>query len=45
MAAKQVIEGSSALFLDPSIIVDQLVDDRRTALGPVEALVRNGELP
>jgi hypothetical protein len=43
--AKQVIESSSASFLGLSIIVDQLVDDRRTALGRVEALVRHDELP
>jgi adenine phosphoribosyltransferase len=45
MAAMQIIERSGASYLGLSIIVDQLVDDRRTALGRVEALVRHGELP
>jgi adenine phosphoribosyltransferase len=44
-AAKQIIESSGAVFLGLSIIVDQLVDDRRAALGRVEALVRHRELP
>jgi adenine phosphoribosyltransferase len=44
MAAKQIIESSGAAFLGLSIIVDQLVDDRRAVLGRVDALVRHREL-
>lgn len=45
MAAKQIIERSGASYLGLSIIVDQLVDEHRTELGRVEALVRHSELP
>jgi adenine phosphoribosyltransferase len=45
MAAKRIIESSGASFLGLSIMVDQLVDDRRAALGRVKALVRHSELP
>jgi adenine phosphoribosyltransferase len=45
MAAKQIIESSGAVYLGLSIIVDQLVDERRCALGGVEALLRHDELP
>jgi adenine phosphoribosyltransferase len=45
MAAKQIIESSGAAFLGLSIIVDQLVDERRTELGRVVAVVHHSELP
>jgi adenine phosphoribosyltransferase len=45
MAAKQMIESSGAAFLGLSVIVDQLVDERRAELGRVAAVVRHAELP
>jgi hypothetical protein len=45
MAAKQLIESSSASFLGLSIIVDQLADERRAELGRVTTIVHHSELP
>jgi adenine phosphoribosyltransferase len=45
VAAKQMIESSGASYLGLSIIVDQLVEERRAELGRVAAIVRYAELP
>jgi adenine phosphoribosyltransferase len=45
VAAKQLIERSSASFLGLSIIVDQLSDERRAELGSVTAIVDHSQLP
>jgi adenine phosphoribosyltransferase len=45
MAAKQLIERSSASFVGLSIIVDQLSDARRAEIGSVTTIVHHRDLP
>lgn len=44
-AAKEIIESSGAAFVGLSIVVDQLMEERRAELGRVAAVVAHDELP
>lgn len=45
MAAKRLIEQRSAMFLGLAVMVDQLIDAKRSLLGEVRSIVRAAELP